>query len=80
VVDRGNPDEGSDLAAVEMAKFGQLGDQGRPPCLADAGHAGQEIGIGLPSAAFADRTVRFEFEEFGLQQGEMPFDRLITRR
>jgi hypothetical protein len=60
-----------------MAKFGQLGDQDTQPCLADAGHAGQEIGIGLPGGAFADRTVdvRFEFGEFGLQQGEMPFDR-----
>src|SRR5262249_49543136 len=45
-VDRSNADEGSDLAAVEMAELGQLGDQGAQRRFADPGHAGQEIGIG----------------------------------
>lgn len=60
-----------------MAELGQLGDQGAQRCFADTGHAGQEIGIGLPSRAAAYRAVdvAFELGEFGLQQGEMPLDR-----
>ena len=60
-----------------MAELGQLGDQGAQGGRADAGHADQEIGIGLPGRAVSDRTVdvAFEFAEFGLQQGEMPLDR-----
>ena len=38
-VDRRDPDQGGDLAAVEMAEFGQLGDQGAQRRRADAGDA-----------------------------------------
>src|ERR1700693_2213186 len=75
-VDRGHPDQGGDLAAGETAEFGQFGDQDAPGCRADAGDTGPEIGIGLPGRAAADCAVdvALEFGEFGLPQGQMPFD------
>ena len=75
-IDRCHADQRGDFAAVEMAEFGQLGDQGAQRRLADAGDTGQEIGIGLPGRAATDRAVDvlLEFGELGLQQFDMPVD------
>ena len=45
-------------------------------CRADAGHAVQQIGIGLPSRGVADRLVDVfvKFGQFGLQHSKVPFD------
>src|SRR5947207_5652408 len=56
-VDRGDTDQSSDLATGEPAEFGQIGNQGTQRHLADAGHAGQQIGVALPSRGFADGLV-----------------------
>ena len=56
-VHRGNPGQGGDLVAIDLAEFGQLGDQGAGDDIADAGHALQEILFGAPDWAGFDQLV-----------------------
>jgi hypothetical protein len=67
-VDWDDTDQGGNLAAGETAEFGRLGDQGTQCRLADAGNAGQAIGIALPGKAVADGcfNVGVEFRKFSL--------------
>ena len=48
-VDRRDPDQGGDLAAIEAAELGRLGDQGAGGGLADARHRGEQVLGGAPA-------------------------------
>src|SRR5436305_12947815 len=81
-IDGRNPDEGCDLAPVEAAEFRQFGDEGAQGGLAHAWHAGQKVGVGLPSGALPDRAVDvpIEFGKLGLEKIDMPVDGLEHAR
>jgi hypothetical protein len=66
-VDRCDPDQGCDLAAIEGgAEFGQLGDQNAGRGLADARCRGEHVLGGAPGWSVADRVV-----EVGLKRREL---------
>jgi len=68
-IDRGETDEGGDPPAIELAEFGQAGDQGSRGDIADAGHRCQEIVGAAPDGGATHGVVDFviEFGELGLQ-------------
>jgi hypothetical protein len=80
-VDRGDADEARDLASIEGAELGQLGDQGAGGGFADARDRGQQILGGAPGRARAHGVVEIglDLAELLLQPGQMrpdPTDQL----
>src|SRR5262249_15677929 len=77
-IDRGDANGGCVFAWFEAAELRKLGDEGAQGRLAYSWHAGQEVGVGLPGWALADRRVdvAIEFGKLGLQEIDMPVDGL----
>ena len=75
-VDRGDTDEGSDPAPIEMAKLGQVGDQGTGRGPADAGNGGEQVFGGPPGGRAADGVVEVGLDpaELLLQPDDMGLD------
>ena len=59
---RGDADQAGDLAPIEPAELGQLGNEQAGRGWADAGHRDQEVLGGAPGGAVADRVAEIGFD------------------
>jgi len=65
-VQRGQADQGGDLASVELSEFGQVSQQTSGRLLADAGDGPEQLVFGLPEGRLPD-----ELADFGLDASDL---------
>jgi hypothetical protein len=77
-IDGSDADEGGDFAPIEAPELRQFSDERAQGGLANAWHAGQKVGVGLPGGALSDRPVDvlIELGKLGLEKIDMPIDGL----
>jgi len=75
-IERSDADQGRDLLAPEAAKFGQFGQEGMSRCVADAGHALQEVIVLPPDRRATDRGVEvaLDLAQLLLQDTDVTLD------
>ena len=75
-VEGGDADQGRDLASVDLAQFGQLGEQGARELRSDAGHALQELVLRAPVGTVLDAGLQFGLKSlaFLLEPGDVRLD------